>query len=162
MIHNEPEQSERIHASCVSIGSKGVLLLGKSGSGKSDVALRLMARGAMLVADDQVILRAEEGALVASVDPHIRGLLEIHGVGLVRYPVATNIPVRLAVNLVPINEMEHIPTTQHFAALGISVPQIGIYGFDASTPDKIYAAIHAMRRGNLHTGFLPERDGGGA
>lgn len=159
MIHNQPEHSERIHASCVSIGSKGVLLLGKSGSGKSDVALRLMARGAMLVADDQVILREEEGRLIASVDPQIRGLLEIHGVGLVRYPVATNIPVRLAVNLVALDKMEHIPAPATYSALGVSVPQIGIYGFDASTPDKIYAAIHAMRRDNLHTGFLPDRNG---
>lgn len=162
MIHNTPEHSERIHASCVSIGSKGVLLLGKSGSGKSDVALRLMSRGAMLVADDQVILREEQGMLVASVDAQIRGLLEIHGIGLVRYPVAANIPVRLAVNLVPLDRMEHLPEPQVYTVLGVAVPQIGIYGFDASAPDKIYAALHAMRRDNLHTGFLPERDGGNA
>lgn len=162
MIHNEPLPTERIHASCVSIGSHGVLLMGRSGSGKSDVALRLLARGAMLVADDQVILRKEEGELVAGVDETIRGLLEIHGVGLVKYPVATNIPVRLVVQLVSLEEMEHIPAPQTYQMMGVSVPQIGIYGFDASTPDKIYAAIHAMHRNNLHTGFLPERNGGRA
>lgn len=156
MIHTPPPHSERIHASCVSIGSRGVLLMGKSGSGKSDVALRLMARGAMLVADDQVILRDEEGRLTASVDDSIRGLLEIHGVGLVKYPVANNIPVRLVVSLVALKDMEHIPIPQTYDALGFSVPQISIYGFDASTPDKIYAAVHAMHKGNLHTGFLPE------
>lgn len=160
MIHNTPPPSEHIHASCVSIGSHGVLLLGRSGSGKSDVALRLMSRGAMLVADDQVILTAEEGLLIASVEQSIRGLLEIHGVGLVRYPVATHIPVRLAVQLVPLEQMEHIPIPARFETLGISIPQISIYGFDASAPDKIYAAVHALHRGNLHTGFLPDGVGG--
>lgn len=155
MIHNPPPHTERIHASCVSVGSHGVLLLGESGSGKSDVTLRLMARGAMLVADDQVILREEEATLFASVDPAIRGVLEIRGVGLVKYPVANNIPLRLAVHLVSLDEMEHIPEPQTYTALGVKIPQISIYGFDSSTPDKIYAAVHAMHRGNLHTGFLP-------
>jgi serine kinase of HPr protein (carbohydrate metabolism regulator) len=157
LIHNTPPHTERLHASCISIGSRGVLLLGKSGSGKSDLALRLMARGAMLVADDQVILSEENKALIASVDPSIRGLIEIHGVGLVKFPVANNIPVRLAVNLVQLEQMEHIPNPQTYETLGIKLPQISIYGFDSSAPDKIYAAIHAMRRGNLHTGFLPDR-----
>ncbi|MCH2547559.1 MAG: HPr kinase/phosphatase C-terminal domain-containing protein [Alphaproteobacteria bacterium] len=157
MIHNEPPQIERMHASCVSIGSCGVLLFGKSGSGKSDVALRLMARGAMLVADDQVILSAEDHTLIASVDDKIRGLLEIRGVGLVRYPVANNIPVRLAVNLVPLEDIEHIPTPQNFEKMGIAIPQISIYGFDSSTPEKIYAALHAMRKNNLFAGFLPDK-----
>lgn len=159
MIHNTPPHIERIHASCISIGSRGVLLMGKSGSGKSDVALRLMARGGMLVADDQVILSEENGALIASVDPAIRGLIEIHGVGLVKFPVANNIPVRLAVHLVSLQEMEHIPSPQTYETLGVTIPLISIYGFDSSTPDKIYAALHAMRPGNLHTGFLPDKQG---
>lgn len=160
MIHNTPPHTERIHASCISIGSRGVLLMGKSGSGKSDVALRLMSRGGMLVADDQVILSEENGALIASVDPTIRGLIEIHGVGLVKFPVANNIPVRLAVNLVPLEEVEHIPLPRSYETLGVKIPQICIFGFDASAPDKIYAALHAMRQGNLHTGFLPDKKDG--
>lgn len=162
MIHNTPIQTERLHASCVSIGSGGVLLVGKSGSGKSDLALRLMAKGAMLVADDQVILRAEGDRLIASVDESIRGLLEIRGVGLVRYPVANNVPVRLVVELVPLEEIEHIPTPKTYALLGHNIPKIAIYGFDSSSPHKVYAAMHAMSRGNLHTGFLPDNTGQGA
>lgn len=156
MIHNTPPKTERLHASCVSVGSRGVLLVGKSGSGKSDLALRLMAWGAMLVADDQTILTLEDGHLTASVDDSIRGLLEIHGVGLVRYPVANNIPLRLVVELVSLEEMEHIPNPQTYEIMGHSIPKISIYGFDSSAPHKIYAAMHAMRRGNLHTGFLPD------
>lgn len=157
MIHSTPAKTERLHASCVSIGSRGVLLMGKSGSGKSDLTLRLMSRGAMLVADDQVILTSEDGHLTASVDDSIRGLLEIHGIGLVRYPVANNIPVRLVVELVPLEQMEHLPKPQTYTLLGHNIPKIAIYGFDSSAPHKVYAAVHAMRHGNLHTGFLPDR-----
>lgn len=158
MSHNgHPAHPLRIHGSCVSIGSRGVLLIGPSGSGKSDLALRLMSKGAMLVADDQVILHAEQGHLVANVDDTIRGLLEVRGVGLVRYPIASNIPVALAVQLVERDAIEHIPMPAHYTQLGVSVPQISLYGYDASTPEKVYAALHAYLRNSLHTGFLPDK-----
>lgn len=156
MTNQPKKQTEKLHASCVAINSKGVLLLGKSGSGKSDLALRLMARGAMLVADDQVLLSHHNGHLVASVDDSIRGLLEIRGIGLVKYPVATNIPIALAVELVRREDMEHIPAPATWESLGVKVPKIAINGFDSSSPDKIYAAIHALKRDRLHTGFLPD------
>lgn len=147
----------RIHGSCVSVGSRGVLLLGASGSGKSDLALRLMAKGALLVADDQVLLHAQEGYLVANVDDSIRGLLEIRGVGLVRYPLAANIPVTLAVQLVERAAIEHIPSPAVYSQLGVEIPQISLHGYDASTPEKVYAALHALLRNSLHTGFLPDK-----
>lgn len=148
---------QKLHASCVSIGSRGVLLIGKSGSGKSDVALRLISRGAMLVADDQTLLRVEGKYLIASVDTSIRGLLEIRGVGLVQYPVANNIPVNLVVKLSPREEMEHIPAPASFEYMGVTIPQITLHGFDAVTPDKIFAALYALGSGMLHTGFLPDK-----
>lgn len=153
----EKAPTTRIHASCVAVGSVGVLLLGKSGSGKSDIALRLLSRGATLVADDQVILREENGKLLAGVDNAIRGLLEVRGVGLVRYPIASNTPVRLVVVLDDRSEIEQIPAPRCYEKLGVSIPQIVLHGHDASTPDKILAALHAMQRNNLHTGFLPDK-----
>ncbi len=72
-----------IHASCIAIGSRGVLLLGPSGAGKSDLALRLIEEGAKegvrLVADDRTILFAANGALHARAPASIRGLLEVRG-----------------------------------------------------------------------------------
>lgn len=139
----------------MAVNSQGVLLLGKSGSGKSDLALRLLVRGSSLVADDQVILRKHEsGVLLASVDEKIRGLLEIRGVGLVRYPVATNIPVTLVVELAPRDEIEHIPAPATYELLGVSVPKIKLDAFDASATAKIHAALYSMRAGGLHTGFF--------
>ena len=82
-----------IHASCVAIGGKAVLLLGASASGKSDLALRLIDGGAVLVADDRTILRVKNGGLNASAPPSIRGLLEIRAVGIVKLPVRASAPM---------------------------------------------------------------------
>lgn len=153
----EKPASIRIHGTCVAVGSIGVLLMGKSGSGKSDIALRLLSRGATLVADDQVILKREDNKLIANVDDAIRGLLEVRGVGLVRYPIACNTPVRLVVVLDDRSEIEQVPNPQTYSQHGVQIPQITLHGHDASTPDKILAALHAMQRNNLHTGFLPDK-----
>src|SRR5690606_18170052 len=72
-----------IHATCVVIGEIGVILRGPSGSGKSDLALRLVDTGGLLVADDQVFLSVENGALVARAPPTISGKLEVRGLGIV-------------------------------------------------------------------------------
>lgn len=154
MVHDEPVQNQRVHATCVSIGSRGVLITGRARSGKSDLALRLIAMGAMLVADDVVVLKESNGVITCSVDASIRGLLEIHGVGLVRYPVANNIPLQLVVDIVALEEEEHLPMPQKAEYLGVAVPKIALYGLAASAPDKVFAAVHAMVRRTLHTGFL--------
>src|SRR5258706_4556776 len=80
-----------IHASCVAIGPRGVLLLGPSGSGKSDLALRLIDQGAKLVADDRTILFAAKGALHAKAPASIKGLIEIRGLCIVELPVRANV-----------------------------------------------------------------------
>lgn len=72
---------ECVHASCVAIGGRGVLLVGPSGSGKSDLALRLIDGGAELVADDRVALRLADGRPVADAPPALAGLLEIREIG---------------------------------------------------------------------------------
>src|SRR3954462_6380174 len=88
-----------IHASCVAIGSRGVLLLGASGAGKSDVALRLIDQGARLVADDRTILFVSGNALRAKAPASIKGLLEIRGVGIVELPVRPTAKIALVVRL---------------------------------------------------------------
>ena len=85
----------QIHASCAAREGQGVLLLGPSGSGKSDLLLRLLDHGFALVADDRVDL---EGGL-ASAPPRIAGLLEVRGIGLVQWPHLPSAPVMLAIEL---------------------------------------------------------------
>ena len=95
----EADPSANIHASCVAIGQSGVLLLGKSGSGKSDLALRLIDEGAVLVADDRTILSLEKGALYARTPASIAGLMEVRGLGIIRFPIRAKVRIALAVQL---------------------------------------------------------------
>src|SRR5262249_18332162 len=101
-----------IHASCVAMDSAGVLLLGRSGAGKSDLALRLIDDGAVLVADDRVLLSARKGVLRASAPDSIRGLIEIRGLGIVTMPVKNTAAVRLAVQLG--REGPRLPQFRHY------------------------------------------------
>jgi len=74
------------HASCVAFGERAALIRGRSGSGKSGLALRLIAMGASLVADDRTLLRRAAGQVHASAPAAIRGLIEARGIGLLRLP----------------------------------------------------------------------------
>ncbi len=141
-----------IHATCVAIGGKGVLLLGPSGAGKSDLALRLIGRGAKLVADDRCELVVVRGVLTASAPKTIAGLLEVRGVGLVEYPYSPRAAIALAVDLSA--AIERLPGPRDFvppAALKLRQsarpPLIALNAFEASAADKIVAALrHVARR----------------
>ena len=91
--------SADIHASCVAFRGKGVLLLGKSGAGKSDLALRLIDGGARLVADDRCELFLRHGKLCARAPQTIAGLLAVRGIGIIALPYAKSVAVGLAVQL---------------------------------------------------------------
>lgn len=91
--------AQTLHASAVAIGGRGILILGRSGAGKSALALRVMALGATLVADDQVMLRSERASLIASAPPQLAGLIEARGVGLLRVDTVAEAPIALAVDL---------------------------------------------------------------
>lgn len=71
-----------LHASCITFGNQGLLIIGKSGSGKSALALQLIGLGATLIADDGVILTPIEGRLKATCPPAIQGMIEARGIGL--------------------------------------------------------------------------------
>ena len=132
-----------LHAGCVCVGGKGVLFLGESGSGKSDLALRMIDAGAQLVADDQVELKAENGALIASAPEKIRFLLEARGVGILQLPHQANATVALAVSLVVRANVERLPEPAFFSCEGVRVPLLSLHAFDASTPAKIRLFLSA-------------------
>ena len=91
--------SETVHASTVASDGRAVLISGPSGSGKSDLALRLLDRGFTLVSDDQTIVRRDGDRLVASAPPTIKGKLEIRGIGIVEMDTVNDVPVALFVEL---------------------------------------------------------------
>ncbi|MFP1643832.1 HPr kinase/phosphorylase [Pontitalea aquivivens] len=113
-----------LHASAVALTrDRGVLILGRSGGGKSALALRLMACGAYLVADDRVDLRLRDGGLWASAPPRIRGLIEARGFGLLSANALPVARIALAVDL-DHEETERLPPMRETQYLGQSVPLV--------------------------------------
>ena len=131
-----------LHASCIAIDGQGVLLAGEPGSGKSDVALRLIDEGAELVADDMTKLRVIDGQLFAGAPATIGGLLEVRYLGLLRMPFRASVPVMLYVELLTGSENpERLPEPATFSLLEQNIPHIKLPAFEASTPAKIRAAL---------------------
>ncbi len=139
-----------LHGTVVDIAGNGVLIRGSSGSGKSDLALRLVDRGATFVTDDQVLLATREKGVRAKAPLAIRGYLEIRGLGLISTPVTGSSFIRLIVDLVPSNEVPRLPEFEQEVLLGKKIPRLKINAFEVSAPLKIeLAAKDPLRIGNL-------------
>lgn len=135
-----------VHATSVEIGGHAVLIRGPSGGGKSDLALRLIDGGALLIADDQTELTAEAGRLFTGVPASIAGLLEVRGLGIVRLPHRDRVPLALIVDLVAAKDVERLPEPSHAAYLGIAVPRVLLAAFEASAPAKVRLAMLSATR----------------
>ncbi len=147
---NQPElaagprlSAETVHASSVAIDGRAVLITGASGSGKSDLTLRLLDRGFVLVSDDQTIVRHEGARLVASAPSNIAGKLEIRGIGIVDMDRVDNVPVALLVELT--SDIQRLPDdNRERPILGIRLPLITIDAMTASAPSKVSLALDRM------------------
>ena len=137
--------SETLHASCVAIGGRAVLIEGRSGSGKSDLALRLIDRGAFLVSDDQVIVRRDGARVLATPPDTIAGKLEIRGLGIVSLPAERDVPVGMIVTLVE-SEVERMPEDTTRDVTGVELPVISLRAFDASAAAKVAVALSHLAR----------------
>ena len=132
--------STTLHASCVAIGGRGILLTGAPGSGKSDLALRLIDRGATLVGDDGIVVEARNGRLHANAGPNIEGKIEIRGLGIVALPT-TEAPLALAIALdqpVPRMPDETLPVR---LIEGLALPLLALDPFEHSAPVKVEKAL---------------------
>lgn len=140
-----------LHATCLAIGGHGVLLLGPPGAGKSGLALRLIdgpgvgtggaALHAQLVSDDQVAVRRDGDALMASPPPSIAGKLEVRGIGVVGLDHVPGIRLSLAIELGP---PERMPDPRHMDLLGLNLPVIRVDPRDASAPAKVRVAVQRL------------------
>ena len=130
-----------IHGTAVAIGGRAVLLLGPSGSGKSDLALRLIGSGWTLVADDRVVLSRRSENLVAAPPPSLAGLIEARGLGFCRMPFLGEAEVALAVRLVAQGTVERLPEAASETLLGVSIPLIKLISWEASAPTKVHLAL---------------------
>jgi len=135
--------SETHHASTVAADGRAVLITGPSGSGKSDLALRLIDRGFTLVSDDQTIVRRDGSKLIASAPPNIAGKLEIRGVGIVEMDTVTDVPVALVVQLT--SEIERLPDERRERpVLGIKLPLVSVDALTASAASKVALALDRL------------------
>ncbi len=130
----------QIHATCVEVAGAGVLLLGASGTGKSDLALRLIDEGARLVADDRTDLLRRDGGLYASAPETIAGRIEVRGLGIVAVPAVAEARVRLAIELVEPAAVERLPEARQRDFLGVSVTLLALDPFAASSAAKVRLA----------------------
>lgn len=139
--------SVNIHATCLSVSGKGVLLLGTSGAGKSDLALRLIDDGARLVADDRTELYLARGRLEARAPKSIAGLLEVRGLGLIALPFARRASLALAVKLGSVPK--RLPDTDFYIPPLKSAPPLPLIHVDGSTPSapaKVRLALAAFSK----------------
>ncbi|WP_294263553.1 HPr kinase/phosphorylase [uncultured Sphingomonas sp.] len=132
--------SETLHASCVAIGGRAVLIEGRSGTGKSDLALRLIDRGAALVSDDYTLLRRSGTALIASPPATIAGRIEVRGIGIVEMPHVTDMPVALIVGIE--DSPERLPLEPHTRRIaGVAIPSAAVAALEPSAPIKVELAL---------------------
>ena len=135
--------SEMVHASTVALDGRAVLISGPSGSGKSDLALRLLDRGFNLVSDDQTMVRLDCERLVASAPPNIAGKLEVRGIGIVDVEHVENVAVALVVELT--SEIVRLPDDDRMELiLGVPVPLVAIDPATASAASKVVLALDRM------------------
>ena len=135
-----PLSSETVHHSCVAIGGRAVLIAGRSGRGKSDLALRLIDRGAHLVSDDYTLVRRQQGRLLASAPDTISGKIEVRGVGIIELPADRDVPVALLVDLDV--DPERLPQGDGRRLIaGVEVPVVGLSALEGSAPIKVEAAL---------------------
>ena len=140
------------HATCIAFDDLGVLLRGPSGSGKSDLALRAIADGARLVADDRVVLVRDGGSVVASAPKELFGMIEIRGVGIMRLAAADTARVALVADLVDPAAVERFPERRACELEGISLPWIALAAFEGSAVAKLrFAALAAAEPARMVT-----------
>lgn len=135
--------SENLHASCVASEGRAVLIGGPSGSGKSDLALRLLDRGFTLVSDDRTIVRKDGARLVASAPETITGKLEIRGLGIVEMATVQDVPLALVVELR--SDIQRLPDdSRERLILGVGVPLISVDAMTASAASKVAVALDRL------------------
>lgn len=134
--------SETLHVSAVAIDGRAVLIEGPSGSGKSDLALRLIDRGAMLVSDDYTLLMRQGEQLLAQPPATIAGRIEVRGLGILPMANVEHVPVALLVRLD--TQGGRMPEPRYRRIAGIDVREIAIDPLPASAPIKVELALRHL------------------
>jgi serine kinase of HPr protein (carbohydrate metabolism regulator) len=143
------QAKELVHGTCVAFGAHAALLRGRSGSGKSDLALRFLAlapdgdMAPRLIADDQVVVEEQGGTLTVSAPDALAGKLEVRGLGIMTLPHAERAKLVLIVDLVARDEVPRMPPEPlpRITLLGVRVPNLQLAPFEVSAPLKLKMAL---------------------
>lgn len=139
--------SKNIHGTALAIEDSGLLILGPSGSGKSDLALRLIDSGATLVADDITICKRENNEIFMFCDDSIKGIIEVRGIGLVKVPYVEGIKLKMVIKLID-QKIERFPLEKEFyKLLSIKKPLIKINPKELSANAKIKLKLFELKNG---------------
>ena len=142
---SQPESGALIHASAVCFSGRGILLLGPSIAGKSDLALRLIDAGGVLIADDQVHLKRQGARLHGAPPDRLKGLIELRGIGILRVPFEEGL-LDLAVDLLPSGaSIEQLPEPATASWLGVHLPKVSLDARAPSTVAKLRMILTSER-----------------
>jgi serine kinase of HPr protein (carbohydrate metabolism regulator) len=119
----------------------GALIEGPSGAGKSDLAIRAMAAGLRLVADDRVVLWTSGGRLYGRAPDSLHGLIEVRGLGVQRVAA---LPLAEVVLIAALETPERLPESHTENVLGIPTPRLADAPFEESAAAKLSRAIQAF------------------
>ena len=133
---------ENIYATCLELNHKGILLIGPSGSGKSDLALRLIKeKNANLISDDRTNIELVSDSIIATCPQTIQGLLEVRGIGIVKIPHKEQTKISLVIELTNnLEEIERLPQDETTTLLGVEIKKIRLYPFELSAVHKVALA----------------------
>ena len=134
----------RLHASCVAYQAKGVLIKGASGSGKSSLALALMATGAQLIADDQTIVELQDGWPIAKPVVNIRNMIEARGIGILAARCGSQTRINLVIDMDHVEE-QRLPELRSIDILGHNIPLLHV----VATPYFHFGILQYLREGRI-------------
>lgn len=120
------KNKKNVHGTAVSIDGKGLLILGQSGSGKSQLALALITHGAKLISDDQVILINTESDVILSAPKSISGKIEARFIGILKMPVLIA-PLYLVIDLDQ-KELDRLPKKKFVTYFDKKIPALNANG----------------------------------
>lgn len=134
---------KRLHATSVAMEDNGVAIFGDPGSGKSDLALRLIDSGATLISDDITVFSKLEKNINLFGIENTKGLLEVREVGIITVPYVEGIKLKLVVRLTD-KVIERIPKTNQINLLGLKFPKLEINGKNSSSVAKVKVKLNEI------------------
>tara|TARA_Y200000002_G_scaffold366190_1_gene356881 strand:+ start:780 stop:1205 length:426 start_codon:yes stop_codon:yes gene_type:complete len=135
---------KRVHSSAIVLEDNGILIIGDSGSGKSDLALRLIDSGATLISDDITICEKKKNLIYLSAPLETRGLLEVREVGIITVPFVEGIILRMIVKLED-GGLERIPQKKNYKIFGQKIPMLTINGKNSSSVVKVKVKLNEIQ-----------------